>query len=148
MLRPLLEILEFRSNNSVHQPVLDALALIRRMQDEGGRHVRVADDPAIREIIPARWRDLVLEKDRAGGLKISLINYEICVLTVLRERLRCKEIWVVGADRYRNPGRGSAPGFRGAGAPSTFQSARPEDQDAREFTARLRAEAKAPPCAG
>src|SRR3546814_19318182 len=33
----------------------------------------------------------------------DLINYEICVLTALRERLRCKEIWVVGADRYRNP---------------------------------------------
>ncbi len=26
-----------------------------------------------------------------------------CVLRELRERLRCKEIWVVGADRYRNP---------------------------------------------
>jgi hypothetical protein len=25
------------------------------------------------------------------------------VLQVLRERLRCKEIWVVGANRYRNP---------------------------------------------
>ncbi len=141
MLRPLLEILEFRSNNSVHQPVLDALALIRRMQDEGGRHVRVADDPAIREIIPARWRDLVLEKDRAGGLKISLINYEICVLTVLRERLRCKEIWVVGADRYRNPDED---------LPQDFEARRTEyyqslglSQDAREFTARLRAEATA-----
>src|SRR3546814_20491008 len=33
----------------------------------------------------------------------DLINYEMCVLTALRERLRCKEIWVVGADRYRNP---------------------------------------------
>jgi hypothetical protein len=25
------------------------------------------------------------------------------VLQVLRDRLRCKEIWVVGANRYRNP---------------------------------------------
>jgi len=25
------------------------------------------------------------------------------VLTSLRERIRCKEIWVVGADRYSNP---------------------------------------------
>ena len=31
------------------------------------------------------------------------INYEICVLQTLRERLRCKEIWVAGADRFRNP---------------------------------------------
>jgi hypothetical protein len=26
-----------------------------------------------------------------------------CVLQVLGERLRCKEIWVIGANRYRNP---------------------------------------------
>ena len=25
------------------------------------------------------------------------------VLQALRDQLRCKEIWVVGADRYRNP---------------------------------------------
>lgn len=28
---------------------------------------------------------------------------EICVLRALRKRLRTKEIWVAGADRYRNP---------------------------------------------
>lgn len=31
------------------------------------------------------------------------LNYEISVLQALRERLCCKEIWVVGANRYRNP---------------------------------------------
>jgi hypothetical protein len=35
---------------------------------------------------------------------VNRITYEICVLEALRERLRCKEIWVVGASRYRNPG--------------------------------------------
>ena len=34
---------------------------------------------------------------------IEKINYEICVLQALREKLRCKEIWIEGADRYRNP---------------------------------------------
>jgi TnpA family transposase len=29
--------------------------------------------------------------------------YEIAVFQALRDRLRCKEIWVVGADRWRNP---------------------------------------------
>ena len=36
-------------------------------------------------------------------IEINRINYEICVLRALRKRLRTKEIWVVGADRYRNP---------------------------------------------
>ncbi len=29
--------------------------------------------------------------------------YEICVWQALRDRLRCKEIWVVGADKWQNP---------------------------------------------
>jgi hypothetical protein len=36
-------------------------------------------------------------------LRIDRIKYEISVLQALRERLRYKEIWVVGANRYRNP---------------------------------------------
>ena len=35
--------------------------------------------------------------------RVNRINYEICVLQSLRERLRCKEVWVVGAERCRNP---------------------------------------------
>ena len=34
---------------------------------------------------------------------MNRINYEICVLQTLRERLRCKEIWAPGANRFRNP---------------------------------------------
>jgi len=34
---------------------------------------------------------------------VDRLKYELCVLQALRERLRCKEIWVVGANRYRNP---------------------------------------------
>ena len=42
-------------------------------------------------------------KTPRGGQRINRITYEICVLEALREKLRCKEIWVVGANRYRNP---------------------------------------------
>ncbi len=45
----------------------------------------------------------LLEKDSDGHERINRINYEISVLKALRERLCCKEIWVVGASRYRNP---------------------------------------------
>jgi hypothetical protein len=40
---------------------------------------------------------------RAGRQHVNRLTYEICVLEALRERLRSKEIWVVGANRYRNP---------------------------------------------
>jgi hypothetical protein len=37
-------------------------------------------------------RDIVIEDAPAGGTRVNRINYEICVLRTLRERLRCKEI--------------------------------------------------------
>jgi hypothetical protein len=45
----------------------------------------------------------LVEKDAAGHDRINRVTYEVAVLEALRERLRCKEIWVVGANRYRNP---------------------------------------------
>jgi len=46
---------------------------------------------------------LQIRKLHAGRLCVDRLKYELCVLQVLRGRLRCKEIWVVGANRYRNP---------------------------------------------
>ena len=31
------------------------------------------------------------------------VGYEVATFRALREMLRCKEIWVAGAGRYRNP---------------------------------------------
>ncbi|MFO1419538.1 MAG: Tn3 family transposase [Candidatus Competibacteraceae bacterium] len=54
-------------------------------------------------VVRGLWRDAVVEKDAAGRDRINRVTYEIAVLEALREQLRCKEIWVVGAHRYRNP---------------------------------------------
>jgi TnpA family transposase len=54
-------------------------------------------------VIRPKWRGIVIEQAPDGGQRVNRINYEICVLQSLRDRLRCKEIWVVGADRFRNP---------------------------------------------
>ncbi|RWE95147.1 MULTISPECIES: hypothetical protein [Mesorhizobium] len=74
----------------------------------------------------------------AGGRRINLIDYELCVLQALRERIRAKEIWVVGADRHRNPDDD---------LPKDFDRRRAEyyadlglSMDARAFTAALKAE--------
>jgi len=98
MLPDLLSVLEFRSNNTVWRPVLAALDWIRSRMDDGCRFVPVQDIP-IDEVIPARWRSSVID----GDGRVNRISYELCVLTQLRDRIRSKEIWVVGADRYRNP---------------------------------------------
>jgi TnpA family transposase len=102
MMPKLLAALEFRSNNGTHRPLLDALDAIRRAEGEGRQYFS-ADEVAIEGVIRPKWREIVLEDAPGGGQRINRINYEICVLQTLRERLRCKEIWVAGADRFRNP---------------------------------------------
>jgi len=97
MLPPLLSVLEFRSNNASWQPILAALQLIIRWNKEGRRLVPA--DLAPTGTIPGKWRETVIdERDR-----LNVISYEVCLLTQVRERIRAKEIWIVGADKYRNP---------------------------------------------
>ena len=63
------------------------------------------------------WREAVVEKDAKGQQRINRITYEICVLEALREKLRCKEVWVVGANRYRNPDEDLPADFEARRAP-------------------------------
>lgn len=99
----LLDVLEFRSSNATHRPVLDALDLVARHKDgrvtfyPAGEHV--PDHKSVR----GDWADLVRRTDEKGRRKVVRSTYEVCTLQALREQLRCKEIWVVGADRWRNP---------------------------------------------
>jgi TnpA family transposase len=103
MLPPLLEALEFRANTATHRPILHALTLLKAQRDSRQRYFPVDGRVPIAGIVPAQWEDLVLEHESTGALRVNRINYEICVLHALREGLRCKAIWVVGADRFRNP---------------------------------------------
>lgn len=102
MLSPVLDTLEFRSNNTLHRPVIDALAILQANRDSR-RQFYNADEVPLESVIPNKWRDIVVETTQNGDERINRINYEICVLRALRKRLRTKEIWVVGADRYRDP---------------------------------------------
>jgi TnpA family transposase len=100
----LLNVLEFRSNNSAHRPVLDALDLIKRHA-----HTRVTYYPAEEEPVPTHrvltgdWSQLVYSEAGNGQRRVVRSVYEIATLQALRDCLRCKEIWVCGAQTWRNP---------------------------------------------
>ena len=49
------------------------------------------------------WRALAYKQDGRGRQRVLRMIYEIATFQALRDQLRCKEIWVVGADRWRNP---------------------------------------------
>ena len=108
----LLETLPFRCNNDAYRPVMKALALVQTTRDDRAQYHLVNDDLPIDGVIKAKWQDIVIETDPKGRRRINRINYEICVLQALREGLRSKEIWVDGADRYRNPDEDLPGDFR------------------------------------
>ncbi|XOD55302.1 Tn3 family transposase (plasmid) [Deinococcus sp. VB343] len=41
--------------------------------------------------------------DNPETRRVNRVTYEMCVLSTLREKIRCKEVWVQGAGRFRNP---------------------------------------------
>ena len=102
MLPHLLDALEFRSSNEAHRPVIGAVNLLRQHRESRQQYFSI-DEVPVKGVIRDKWREIVIEEDKDGKARINRINYEICVLQSLRERLQCKEIWVVGAERYRNP---------------------------------------------
>ena len=103
MIPQLLEVLEFRSNNEIHRPVIEALELLKKYADSKARYYDSTEEIPIDGVLKAGAKEILMETDSEGNERINRINYEICVLQALRERLCCKEIWVVGANRYRNP---------------------------------------------
>jgi len=103
MLPGLLNMLEFRSNNDAHQPLIEAIALLKRSLGTGGAWYPSEEHPPLDGVVRPLWHNLVVEKDAQGEERVNRINYELCVLETMRDQLRCREIWVVGADKYRNP---------------------------------------------
>ena len=49
------------------------------------------------------WAEVVYRTDTRGRRRVVRMVYEVVAFQALREQLRCKEIWVVGADKWRNP---------------------------------------------
>jgi len=99
----LLGALEFRSNNTAHRPVSRALALLRRYASRKSCLFAAAEDVPVDGVVPPGWATAVTRTDGRGRARVDRINYERCVLQTLRDKLRGKEVWGVGADRYRNP---------------------------------------------
>ena len=103
MLPRILAALEFRSNNEVHRPVIRAIDFLKRHADSSAHYYPHDAEVPIDGIVPEAWRKFVIKDGKDGRERVNRIAYELCLLERLRERLRTKEVWVVGAYRYRNP---------------------------------------------
>lgn len=98
MLPELLNNLIFCCTNAQHQPLMQSLILVQSLMEHKNPVYPKGTDVPLKGIVPTSWLPFVVEDG-----KVNRVAYEICVLKALREQLRCREIWVVGSRRYRNP---------------------------------------------
>lgn len=103
MLPQILKVLAFASNNERYRPVIQALELLKKYADREQTCYDAGETVPMDGIVPDDWRDLVAPPTKRKKSRVNRIAYELCVLHSLREKLRCKEVWVRGANRYRNP---------------------------------------------
>ncbi|MGH9900148.1 MAG: Tn3 family transposase, partial [Pyrinomonadaceae bacterium] len=139
MVPALLEVLSFQCNNDLHRPVMDALALLDKYRDRKTTVFPVSEKVPLSGVVSDDWQELVLD-DKYGGA-INRISYEWCLLTTLREKVRCKEVWVKGAHRFRNPDEDLPQDFDVRR--EEYYAAIEQPREARVFVENLRGKMKA-----
>lgn len=134
----IIEALEFGSTNTVHAPMMAALALIKRYKAERTNRTQyyaIGETVPIEGIIPGELAELMYRKDKRGRQRILRSVYECGVFQTLRDKLRCKEIWVHGAYKWRNPDDDLPKDFEDNRAENYAKLRKP--LEAKRFTAEL-----------
>ncbi|MFD8563298.1 DUF4158 domain-containing protein [Streptosporangium canum] len=134
----ILEALEFGSTNTVHAPMMTALTLIKRYKAEATNRTKyyaTGEMVPVDRIVPAEPAELMFRTDKRGHQRILRSVYECGVFQTLREQLRCKDIWVHGAHKWRNPDLDLPADFEHKRAENYAKLRKP--LDAARFTADL-----------
>ena len=104
MLPLILKAIEFRSDNEQLEPLLEAVELLKAhleipRKQPYGEEVNVP----LKKVLTEQWQEAVMTTNAEGKPEVDRVIYELAILRTVREKLRCKELWVPGAKRYRNP---------------------------------------------
>jgi TnpA family transposase len=97
----LLDSLEFNTNNKSLESFLSAVKLIKEYSGSKLQYYPDGIDIPVDNVIKQSQKKFIssdIEEE-----KVNRISYEICVLQNLRGKLKCREIWVEKAQKYRNP---------------------------------------------
>lgn len=140
-LMKLLGVLDFRSSNDRHEPVIEALKLIERHKDSSTTYLPLGGTIPLEGVVRKDWLEFAIFTPDKGSKGVMRTVYEACVFQALRDRLRCKEIWVVGADKWRNPDDDLPDDFEVRRAEYYEKLNKP--RDAKVFIAQLQSEMRA-----
>ena len=100
----ILEVIEFCSNNANLSPLMEAIDLLKRYVDKPLQEPFAADINVPIDGVLSLERQVSVMTTRADDEpEVDRAVYELNILRTVREKLRCKEVWVMGAKRYCNP---------------------------------------------
>ena len=100
----ILKALEFRSDSLNLKPLLAAIELLQASAElPSAKPYPEETEVPMDGVLSAEWQESVMVSGKRGEPEIDRASYELGVLRTVREKLRCKELWVEGAKRYRNP---------------------------------------------
>lgn len=99
MVSSLLDVLDFRTRNGKREPLLQALAIIAKHADSKKTYIT---EKIPEELIAESWKETLYE-ETSNGPRVRRRAFEVCVLSQLEEALKCKEIWVEGGYKFRDP---------------------------------------------
>src|SRR6266480_4639839 len=71
ILPALLEVLDFHSNNTAYQPVIQALSVVRAYVSSRLSWYPLEVSPPIEGVVPPTWEQIVTEKDSAGETRVN-----------------------------------------------------------------------------
>jgi len=111
-----------------------ALELLAKYRNRRIQTFLPSEEVPLGGVVKDDWQTLVL--DDPESRKVNRVTYEMWVLATLRDKIRCKEVWVEGARRFRNPDDDLPTDFEGRRA--EYYSALGQPGEAQTFTRQLR----------
>lgn len=104
ILPDIMNVLKFYSSNDNYKPIIEAIELINKYLDSPSRHYSKDENVPIEGVVRPMWQDMLEEtSNKKNTNKVKRIDYELCTLQALKDKIRCREIWINGSDKYRNP---------------------------------------------
>jgi hypothetical protein len=93
----ILNALAFRSDSLHLKPLLAAIQLLQASAELPSTEPYPTETAVPMDgVLSAEWQDAVMVARKQGEPEIDRASYELGVLRTVREKLRCKELWVVG----------------------------------------------------
>jgi TnpA family transposase len=138
MLPRLLSVLQFRGDAAHLAPLQKAIELLKTYADEPSTPYAADEVVPIEGAVVTDWQPTVTSETANGETVVDRVSYEIAVLRNLREKLRCKEMWVLGAKRYRNPAHDVPQDFEAKR--EEYYQALQQPLDVEQFIAQIKTE--------